>query len=242
MNAADDMFCGECGWQLMHPDTKSEVEKAIVTTRPEKKGKPAHAKVRPEGEPAGGEPEPEPGPAGSEEDLEPEPAVTRAAPEAGPETADAGQDVLSEPVPWALSVAPKTLYEEGAGYSITESAAIVGERIYAWADINAVSMEASPASRLPSLFLAAFGSIILVLAATSYRRDAELGLILGVGGLLVLAIGAVLVVTARDQYTVCVQTASGAEAALVSTDSEQVERVVQAVRRGLDHQELSGLD
>jgi hypothetical protein len=168
----------------------------------------------------------------------PEPVALSVVPEAETAGLNAGQDAVYEATPGVLPSPAKVPYHDREGVTITGSAAIFGDRTYALEDITSVTMETSPANRLPSLLLAAFGAIILALAVASLGRDSLLGIVLIVGGLVLLVVGAVLVATTRDRYMVCVETASGVEAALVSPDREYVQRVVQAMRRGRSEQDL----
>jgi hypothetical protein len=174
-------------------------------------------------------------------EVGPEPVVISAGPEAEPAGLDAVGERVQEPMPEALPSPAKPSDQYGPGVSITSSGAVLGKRTYAWGEIVSVSMESSPANRVPSLLLAAVGAIILALAVVGLRSNLQLGVILIAGGLLLLGIGAVLAATARQEYMVCVQTLSGVEAALVSTDRERVERIVQAMHRGRSAQDLPEL-
>jgi hypothetical protein len=181
-------------------------------------------------------------PASSAAGPEAEPTFIEASSGSQPAAIDAGQDAAYEAAPETITSQEQAPYEDEAGVTITDTTAIVGDRIYAWSDIYAVSMETSPASRLPSLLLAAVGAIVLVLAAAGMKNNPPLGIVLIIGGLMLLAIGAVLVTTARDQYIVCVETASGAEAALVSPNREHVQRIVQDMRSARGGQDLPEQD
>ena len=235
-----------------------EPEPVAISTEPEAEGaefeagldgEPSTIEVGPEPEPVAISAEPEvegvefdAGPdvelATIEVGSEPKPVAISVGPEAEPADLDVGQEAAQVPMPAALPTPAKPPYAYGEGVAITGSAAILGDRTYAWGDIISVTMETSRAHRLPSLLLAAFGAIILALAGASLGRDSGLGLILIVGGLGLLVIGAILAVTARDQYMVCVETASGVEAALVSADREYVQRTVQALSRGPSGEDL----
>mgnify|MGYP001821680315 CR=1 FL=1 len=127
------------------------------------------------------------------EDLpEEDPAPGRVELEPAPFDAGAGPgsrlDAVDEPtsVPFP---SPEMYFQDGEGVTITSSAAVFGDRVYAWPEIISTSMEIHPASRWPSLLLAAFGAILLAFAVASLGRGSQLGLILIAGGFALLAIG-----------------------------------------------------
>lgn len=246
MNPAESIFCGECGWQIMPADAEVEIEafiaslqrtdvQDVVSTEPgssrtETEAGQADLAAAPGEATAGGEKEFEPVPVAITTNAEARQANLKIAPEEQPARGEAepepkpSQEVLS--------------FEDGEGITITSSVAVFGDRIYARADIISVEMETIRADRWPSLLLAAFGAIILAFAVASLGRDTRLSLILIAGGLALLAIGALLAVTAHDQYLVCVQTAGGVEAALASANRERVQRIVQVMRSNPRGQDL----
>ncbi len=188
----------------------SEAEPAAITAEPE--AGQADLKTVPELEPSGNEAELEPepvvislepeagqadlevlseeAPAEGEVELEAEPFVGGAGPGSRPATVDARPDGVYEATSVAFSSREVVFFEDGEGVTITSSAAVFGDRTYAWPNIVSVAVETHRPSRWPSLLLAAFGAALLALAVVSLGRDSRLGLVLIAGGLALLAIGA----------------------------------------------------
>jgi hypothetical protein len=90
------------------------------------------------------------------------------------------------------------------------------------------------------MLLAVFGLLITAIGVGILPQELLFGILLGIGGLLLAAIGVLLSVTAQKQYTLRLETDSGTEALLVSPDHSLVSGTVDALDRALAEQH-SGL-
>ena len=160
-----------------------------------------------------------------------------AAPEASP---GARREPTPETVRPQVSEPPRAqddlTYYEDEEVAISPGVAILGDRTYSLSDVASVSLEYKPASRMPSLLLAAFGALVAVTALADVWGDPVMGIVVTACGLALLGLGTLLAATAQPRYIVRVNTAAGEEDALVSPNQERVERIAQAIRKALDEQ------
>jgi hypothetical protein len=208
-NPDDSLYCAKCGWQLLPPENDWLESRATVAP-----------------------------PAGSKENQEPEsqevliPAGDVVEPALEP-TLPIEPEAIREPAPPTPDVPPPPEPE----LTIVDGAAVFGERTYPLSEILSVSTSTDRANRLPSMLLAIFGIVILAVGLGILPRELILGILLGFGGFVIAALGVLLTVTARTQHILCLETKTGTEEALVSSDGALVnsmaDRLQMAMREHL---------
>jgi hypothetical protein len=124
-------------------------------------------------------------------------------------------------------------YYSDEGVRVTNLGAVFGPRIYGVAEMTSVSMATKAPNRLPSMLLSVAGVLIVIIALTDVFGDATMGLTLVVGGLVLLGVGLLLLMTVRPGYIVRLETLSGEVDALASPDQERVQSIVNAIDRVL---------
>lgn len=126
----------------------------------------------------------------------------------------------------------EALYQD-ANIRITNLRAMLQGKTYAMANVTSVSMFTEFAKRGPGIILAALGGFAVLVG---FGAREEMSCVLPVG-VLMLALGVIVALTAKNVYWVRIGSASGETNALSSKDYAYIDRIVRAmndaiVRRG----------
>lgn len=232
MNPEDSMYCSTCGWQLMPPpDDALEAHPAqAAASIPQTGHEPDQTEEEiSAAEAMDGVPSPEQSHPIEQEAL-PQPAGT--APH-------------GHPLPTATVQARQHRNPPGQEPFITDGQVVVGERTYLLADIASVSVARESAHRLSSILLALFGTAILVVGLGVLQREGFtppplLGILLSLAGFVLAAIGFLLTVTARTHYALRLETDTGAEDAVVSTDRSLIRSMADALQQARQQEHRQG--
>lgn len=206
-NPADDTHCAECGASL-----------ASAEASPEARASPEVA------------PKP-PAPAEMVQEVAPsEEAVLGVAP-----SPEGSTEAIPAPeaAPAAKSSPEIETYYSDEGVRVTNLGAVFASRIYGVAEMTSVSQATKAPDRLLSVVVSVAGVLIVIIALTDVFGDAQIGVTLVVGGLVLLGVGLLLLMTARTSYIVRLEIISGEVDALVSPDQERVQAIVNAIDKAL---------
>ena len=207
-NLDDSLYCAKCGWQLLPPEN-DWLERRATVAPPAK-------------------PKEEQGP-GPQDVVIPAADAAESAPKP---TLPIEPKTMQEPAP----PTPEVPSPPEPELTIVDGTAVLDDRTYDLSDILSVSMETERANRLPSMLLAIFGIVILAVGLGILPRELLLGILLGLGGFVLAALGVLLTVTARTQHVLCLETKTGTEEALVSSDAELVRTMVDRLQLAIRDQ------
>jgi hypothetical protein len=116
----------------------------------------------------------------------------------------------------------QVFYSDDAGVRVSNSRFTVGATTYPLSGITSISAVRYPAKRSPAIWTAIIG---LLLAAIGFNATA----MLGVAGIVILAIGILWFFMLKDTFVVRTHTAGGETDAVSSTDEPYIHRIVAAL-------------
>ena len=119
-------------------------------------------------------------------------------------------------------------YYEGSSVRVTNARAILGAKTYAMANITSVAIGKQSANRTPGVIIALIGLIITGIIAASDGGGGGIAI-----GVIVLIVGIVVAVLAKNTYIVRIGSASGEADALVSTNKEYINKIVSAMNEAI---------
>jgi len=125
-------------------------------------------------------------------------------------------------------------YKEG-GVSVTNTRVIVGTKVYAMANVSSVSATKKPTTvRKIGILIAIIALIAIVLVVMSSLVDST-GINVGgiVIGVILLLVGVVFVVTAKDKYIVRIASNSGEVDILSSKNAVRIRGIFNAVNKAI---------
>ena len=108
----------------------------------------------------------------------------------------------------------KIFYENG-DVSVSNSRFIVDGQTYAMSNVTSVKTKLEKAKRIPGILITLFG--VGVVGVNSM-----------VGGVMIV-VGIVVLILAKNKYSVALNTSSGENQALTSTDKNYIEEIVSAL-------------
>ena len=122
----------------------------------------------------------------------------------------------------------QVFYSDDAGVRVSNSRFTVGATTYALSGITSVSVFRYPAKRSPAIWTAIIG---LLLAVVGFNVTA----MLGVAGIVILAIGILWFFRIKDTIVVRIHTAGGETDAVSSTDASYIHKIVAALNDAIVH-------
>ena len=122
----------------------------------------------------------------------------------------------------------QVFYSDDAGVRVSNSRLIVGATTYALSGITSVSAVKYKAKRSPAIWTAIIG---LLLAALGFNTTAVLGIV----GIVILAIGVLWFFLIKDNIVVRIHTAGGETDAVSSTDASYIHKIVSALNDAIVH-------
>lgn len=121
-------------------------------------------------------------------------------------------------------------YQEG-DITITSARAMLGSKTYAMANITSVSMGTIPPDRALGVLVVLVGLLISVCSGMAVLENNNAGGIFL--GLIVVGVGVVIAASKKTKYVVKIGSASGESNALVATDEEYIQKIVDAVNEAI---------
>jgi len=118
-------------------------------------------------------------------------------------------------------VEEKTFFENG-DVKVTNARFITGEQTYAMSNVTSVKTRTEPASRVVGYLFVLIGIVCFI--ATNW-----------IAGLICIAIGAAIIMTAQATYHVMLSTAGGETSALKTKQIDYINKVVTALNDAIVH-------
>ena len=122
----------------------------------------------------------------------------------------------------------QVFYSDEAGVRVSSTRFIVGATTYALSGITSISAVRYKAKRSPAIWTAIIG---LLLAVIGFSTTAVLGIV----GIVILAIGVLWFFLIKDNFVVRVHTAGDETDAVVSTDESYINKIISALNDAIIH-------
>ncbi|MBU0493907.1 MAG: hypothetical protein KKA73_09035 [Chloroflexi bacterium] len=126
----------------------------------------------------------------------------------------------------------ETVYYQDSQVRVTNARIVVGATTYALGQISSVSLKLKPANRTAGAIVMVAGIIIGSCVGMLAGQGNQMSVALLIGGVIV-AVGLVAILTAKDKYTMVLVSSSGEMKALVHADKTYVQKVVDAVNTAI---------
>ena len=122
----------------------------------------------------------------------------------------------------------QVFYSDEAGVRVSSTRFIVGATTYALSGITSISAVRYKAKRSPAIWTAIIG---LLLAVIGFSTTAVLGIV----GIVILAIAVLWFFLIKDNFVVRVHTAGDETDAVVSTDESYINKIISALNDAIIH-------